>query len=78
VPIAAKTGTVQTRSVVKSDNTQHAWFVGFAPFGGSAENSVVVVVMVEYGVAGAIAAVPVGEAVFSKMISMGYFNDTQK
>ncbi|HQE58899.1 MAG TPA: penicillin-binding protein 2 [Spirochaetota bacterium] len=78
VPIAAKTGTVQTRSVVKSDNTQHAWFVGFAPFGGTPDDSVVVVVMVEYGVAGAIAAVPVGEAIFSKMISMGYFNDTQK
>lgn len=78
VPIAAKTGTVQTRSVVKSDDTQHAWCVSYAPYGGKPEDAVVVVVMVEYGVAGAIAAVPVAEAIFSKMISTGYFNDSQK
>lgn len=77
VPIAGKTGTVQTRSKIKADDSQHAWFVGFAPFGGSPEQAVVVVVMVEYGVAGAIAAVPVAEAVFSKMIQMGYFNVPQ-
>ncbi len=74
IPIVGKTGTAQTRSRRKEDYSQHAWFVGFAPFEAPAEDAVVVAVIVEYGVAGAVAAVPVAEKVFAKLISLGYFN----
>jgi len=73
VPIAGKTGTAQTRSVRKEDYSQHAWFIGYAPWGGAVENSVVVAVLVEYGLAGAVGAVPVAEQVFAKLLSRGYF-----
>lgn len=73
VPICGKTGTAQTRSRRKDDDTQHAWFVGFAPYDGKVENSVVVTVMVEYGVAGAVSAVPVAEVIFNKLNNLGYF-----
>ncbi len=73
VPVAGKTGTAQTRSRRGDDYSQHAWFVGYAPFDGPVENAVAVVVMIEYGVAGAVGAVPIAERVFSKMISLGYF-----
>jgi penicillin-binding protein 2 len=78
VPVAGKTGTAQTRSVRKDADSQHAWFAGFAPFDGDPENSVVVVVMIEYGVAGAATAVPVAEQAFQKMVSLGYFDAKQK
>ena len=71
--IAAKTGTAQTRSRRRADSTQHAWLVSYIPYNGNIERSVVVTVFVEYGVAGAVSAVPVAEKIYSKMISMGYF-----
>ncbi len=73
VPVAGKTGTAQTRSKRKSDSTQHAWFVGYGPYGGSVESAVAVVVMVEYGVAGAATAVPVAERIFQTLYTQGYF-----
>ena len=78
VPVAGKTGTAQTRSKRKDDASQHAWFAGYAPFGGDPEQAVAVVVMIEYGVAGAATAVPVAEQAFQKMISLGYFDAKQK
>ncbi|HOO72116.1 MAG TPA: penicillin-binding protein 2 [Spirochaetota bacterium] len=73
VPVAGKTGTAQTRSKRKSDATQHGWFVGYAPYNGSVDKAVAVVVMVEYGIAGAVSAVPVAERVFSTLYEKGYF-----
>lgn len=77
IPIAGKTGTAQTRSVRKQDATQHAWFLGFAPFDGDPEETVVVTVLIEYGQWGAVAAVPVAEKVFAKMIEKNYFTKKQ-
>jgi penicillin-binding protein 2 len=73
VPIAGKTGTAQTTSVRKADESQHAWFVSYAPFGGDLDKAVAIVVMVEYGRFGATTAVPVAGKIYSKMISLGYF-----
>ncbi len=73
VPVAGKTGTAQTRSIRQEKFSQHAWFIGYAPFEGPPENIVVTVVLVEYGVAGAASAVPVAERVFSKCNELGYF-----
>lgn len=73
IPIAGKTGTAQTRSIRKEDKTQHAWFISYAPYNGNVENAVAVVVLVEYGIAGAASAVPIAEKIYSKLISLGYF-----
>ena len=78
VPFAGKTGTAQTRSVRDSKYTQHGWFVGYGPHGADPRDSYVIMVMVEYGIAGAATAVPVAEKVFSKMIEQGYFDVVQK
>jgi penicillin-binding protein 2 len=78
IPVAGKTGTAQTRSRRKDDESQHAWFAGFGPYDGDIQKSVVVVVMIEYGVAGAATAVPVAEQAFQKMTQLGYFDDKQK
>jgi penicillin-binding protein 2 len=78
IPLAGKTGTAQTRSRRKDDESQHAWFAGFGPYDGDVNQAVVVVVMIEYGVAGAATAVPVAERAFQKMISLGYFDDTKQ
>lgn len=74
VPVAGKTGTAQTRSQRKVDRSQHAWFVGYAPYGAPPEETVAIAVLIEYGVAGAAAAVPVAERVFYKMQQLGYFD----
>jgi penicillin-binding protein 2 len=73
VQAAGKTGTAQTRSRRREDYSQHAWFVGYAPFDAPADKVVAIAVFVEYGVAGAVAAVPVAERVFSKLCALGYF-----
>jgi penicillin-binding protein 2 len=73
VPAAGKTGTAQTRSSRQDSASQHAWWVGYAPFDGSPEQAVAVVVFVEYGVAGAASAVPIAERLFYKMYELGYF-----
>ena len=74
VPIAGKTGTAQTRSRRKDDSTQHAWFVGYAPYGGDKERSIVVAVLVEHGITGAVWAVPIAEKIFLRLVSLGYFD----
>ncbi len=73
VPICGKTGTAQTRSRRKENKSQHAWWIGYAPFGGDAKQSVVVGVFIEYGEWGAVAAVPVAKKVFEKLIEKNYF-----
>jgi penicillin-binding protein 2 len=73
VQLAGKTGTAQTTSRRKDDATQHAWFVGYGPYDGTPENSIVVVVFTEYGVTGAAASVPVAERIFSRLNDLGYF-----
>jgi penicillin-binding protein 2 len=73
IAIAGKTGTAQTRSKRLDKFTQHAWFVGYAPFDGPVDRTVAIVVLIEYGIAGAATAVPVAERIFSRLINLGYF-----
>lgn len=75
VPVAGKTGTAQTRSIRQEKFSQHAWWVGYAPYEGPPESAVACVVIVEYGIAGAASAVPVAERVFSRLNECGYFAD---
>ena len=67
VPIAGKTGTAQTRSRKKSKD--HAWFAGFAPFDAPIKDKIVVVVFVEYGLAGATTGVPIAAEIFKTTFS---------
>lgn len=73
VPVAGKTGTAQTKSKRTEKFSQHAWFIGYGPYDAEPEKAVVVVVFVEYGIAGAVRAVPVAERVFAKLYDLGYF-----
>jgi penicillin-binding protein 2 len=73
VQVAGKTGTAQTRSIRKEDSTQHAWYVGYAPFDAPADKAVAVAVLVEYGRWGASSALPVAGKMISKMEELGYF-----
>ena len=73
VPVAGKTGTAQTRSRRTENFSQHAWFIGYGPYDVEPEKVVAVIVFVEYGVAGAVRAVPVAERVFAKLNDLGYF-----
>ena len=62
VPVAGKTGTVQTRS--KKKGKEHAWFASYAPYGGPIEDIIVVVVFVEYGRGGSVSAAPIAKDVY--------------
>ncbi len=73
VPIAGKSGTAQTRSNRHEEQSQHGWFIGYAPYDGPPENAVIVVVFVEFGRGGAAGAVPVANRIFAKMVQLGYF-----
>jgi len=64
MPVAGKTGTVQTRSERFKNKTQHAWFIGYGPFQGDLDKTIVVGVIVEYGVAGAVGAGPIARDIF--------------
>jgi len=73
VPVAGKTGTAQTRSIRQEKYSQHAWFVGYAPYEGPPETAIATVILIEYGIAGAASAVPIAERVYSKLLELGYF-----
>jgi cell division protein FtsI/penicillin-binding protein 2 len=64
MPVAGKTGTVQTRSERFKNKTQHAWFIGYGPFQGDIDKTIVVGIIVEYGVAGAVGAGPIAHDIF--------------
>ncbi|HRP69919.1 MAG TPA: penicillin-binding transpeptidase domain-containing protein, partial [Turneriella sp.] len=67
IPIAGKTGTVQTRSGAPADKaSQHGWFIGYGPFDGDPKEVLVVGVIVERGVGGAVGAAPIARDVFVK------------
>ena len=72
-PVAGKTGTVQTRSNRKEKKSQHAWFIGYGPYGDQPEeDSFIVAVIVEHGISGSVAAVPIAARVFQKLADAGY------
>jgi len=53
-PIAGKTGTAEVQ-----DQRSHAWFVGFAPFGGAPAGRISFAVLVEHGGYGGAVAAPI-------------------
>ncbi len=68
VPIAGKTGTVQTKSKQKS--VDHAWFIGFAPYDENdiyINDRVIVAVFIEHGLAGSLSGVPIALKIFKAL-----------
>ncbi|MCE9501437.1 MAG: penicillin-binding protein 2 [Leptospira sp.] len=74
--IAGKTGTAQTRRRGAA-GSNHAWFIGYAPFNAAPEEQVLVAVFVEYGVGGAAGAGPVAREVFKAAFPPGSFKRTE-
>jgi len=65
LPVAGKTGTAEL-----ADAPSHAWFIGFAPYGGSARK-IAFSVLVENGVYGGTAAAPAGAAIVDAAAKLG-------
>ncbi|MFN3604619.1 MAG: penicillin-binding protein 2 [Leptonema sp. (in: bacteria)] len=68
VPIAGKTGTVQTKS--KEKGVDHAWFIGFAPYDEEnlfLKDRVMVAVFVEHGLAGSASGIPIAYKIFKEL-----------
>ena len=65
VPVAGKTGTAEL-----SDAPSHAWFIGFAPYGG-AKRQIAFAVLVEHGVYGGTAAAPAAAEIVNAALKLG-------
>jgi peptidoglycan glycosyltransferase len=65
VAVAGKTGTAELR-----DAPSHAWFIGFAPYGGSGRK-IAVSVLVENGVYGGTAAAPAAADIVDAAVKLG-------
>jgi penicillin-binding protein 2 len=67
IPVAGKTGTVQTRSNDRFNKaSQHAWFIGYGPYEGNPKDMIVVGVIIERGIGGSVGAAPIARDVFLK------------
>jgi cell division protein FtsI/penicillin-binding protein 2 len=64
-PIAGKTGTAELATA-----PSHAWFIGFAPYGGGARK-IAFSVLVENGVYGGTAAAPAGAEIVNAAVKLG-------
>ncbi len=65
VPMAGKTGTAEL-----ADAASHAWFIGFAPYGGNSRK-IAVSVLVENGVYGGTAAAPAAAEIVNAAAKLG-------
>jgi peptidoglycan glycosyltransferase len=65
VAVAGKTGTAEL-----ADAPSHAWFIGFAPYGGPARK-IAFSVLVENGVYGGTAAAPAAAEIVNAAVKMG-------
>jgi hypothetical protein len=65
VPMAGKTGTAEL-----ADAPSHAWFIGFAPYGG-AGHKIALSVLVENGVYGGTAAAPAAAEIVNAAVKLG-------
>jgi peptidoglycan glycosyltransferase len=65
VAVAGKTGTAEL-----AEGPSHAWFIGFAPYGG-AGRKIAFSVLVENGVYGGTAAAPAAAEMVNAAVKMG-------
>ncbi len=70
IPIAGKTGTAELEHALS-----HAWFIGFAPYGGP--RKLAFAVLIENGQYGGTAAAPLAAELMKEAKTMGYFERAQ-
>lgn len=79
IPVAGKTGTAQTISTARKHNlSQHAWFVGYAPFQGPKDDQIVVGVFIDRGMWGASYAAPIARKIFDAWLQKIQYNNRDK
>ena len=66
VPIAGKTGTAEL-----ANDPSHAWFIGFAPYGGKPGKQIAFAVLVENGQYGGTAAAPIAGEIVAAAHQLG-------
>jgi cell division protein FtsI/penicillin-binding protein 2 len=71
VDVAGKTGTAQL-----DDGLPHAWFAGFAPYGGDPANSIAFAVVVEHGGYGGTFAAPIARKLVEAARDLGILQET--
>jgi peptidoglycan glycosyltransferase len=70
LPVAGKTGTAELEHAAS-----HAWFIGFAPYGGV--RKLAFAVLIENGQYGGTAAAPLAAELMKEAKTMGYFERQQ-
>ena len=65
-PVAGKTGTAEIQNA-----PSHAWFIGFAPYGGDSERRIAFSVLVEHGRYGGIVAAPIAGEIVAAARDLG-------
>ena len=66
IPIAGKTGTAELAKAAS-----HAWFIGFAPYGGPKDKQIAFAVLVENGQYGGTAAAPIAGEIVAAARQLG-------
>jgi cell division protein FtsI/penicillin-binding protein 2 len=66
IPIAGKTGTAELAKA-----PSHAWFIGFAPYGGKPAKQIAFAVLVENGQYGGTAAAPIAGEIVAAARKLG-------
>ncbi|MGH9632685.1 MAG: FtsW/RodA/SpoVE family cell cycle protein [Bryobacteraceae bacterium] len=72
IPIAGKTGTAEIQNAIS-----HAWFIGFAPYGGQAGRQVAFAVIVENARYGGRAAAPVAGDIVKAVGELGSLQEAR-
>jgi cell division protein FtsI/penicillin-binding protein 2 len=72
VPVAGKTGTAQL-----DDGLPHAWFAGFAPYGGDPGHSIAFAVVVEHGGYGGTFAAPIARKLVEAAYDLGILDQSK-
>jgi cell division protein FtsW (lipid II flippase)/cell division protein FtsI/penicillin-binding protein 2 len=71
IPVAGKTGTAQL-----DNGLPHAWFAGFAPYGGDPAHSIAFAVVVEHGGYGGTFAAPIARKLVEAARDLGILQET--
>jgi peptidoglycan glycosyltransferase len=73
VPIAGKTGTAELAA-----KDSHAWFIGYAPYGGQSARKIAFAILVENGKYGGTASAPMAVDLVAAANELGYFAEAAK
>jgi peptidoglycan glycosyltransferase len=69
-PIAGKTGTAEVQGA-----PSHAWFAGFAPYGGTQGRRIAFAILIEHGGYGGSSAAPLAREIVTAAQELGLFDE---